>query len=222
MLLTIVVLIPKGSSGKFRGIGLLEVIWKLLDGYWTRGYRRLGSMIFSMASAPREAAASASWRRRCTSNQQLATREQVPLYGGFLSPKGILPHEQGLVPSDLKDAGVCRAQGASPRPHLLGQGHPRLPCLQIPREPLHRQMRCHLRRPALPTIFNIMVDAITQEWVRLMEASGFGATDIGTIATVFYADDGLVHQNSSPVLSVWGQEIYFFSIFFFMPCLTCY
>ena len=31
MLLTIVVLIPKGNSSKeFRGIGLLEIIWKLL------------------------------------------------------------------------------------------------------------------------------------------------------------------------------------------------
>ena len=31
MLLAIVVLIPKGSSGDFRGIGLLEVVWKLLE-----------------------------------------------------------------------------------------------------------------------------------------------------------------------------------------------
>ena len=31
MLLTIVVLIPKGNSGDFRGIGLLEVIWKVIE-----------------------------------------------------------------------------------------------------------------------------------------------------------------------------------------------
>ena len=31
MLLAIVVLIPKGMSGNYRGIGLLEVIWKLLE-----------------------------------------------------------------------------------------------------------------------------------------------------------------------------------------------
>ena len=30
MLLTTVVLIPKGNSGDYRGIGLLEVIWKLI------------------------------------------------------------------------------------------------------------------------------------------------------------------------------------------------
>ena len=31
MLRTIIVLIPKGFSGDFRGIGLLEVIWKLIE-----------------------------------------------------------------------------------------------------------------------------------------------------------------------------------------------
>ena len=31
MLLTIIVLIPKGNSGDFRGIGLLEVIWKVIE-----------------------------------------------------------------------------------------------------------------------------------------------------------------------------------------------
>ena len=31
MLLTTVVLIPKGNSGDYRGIGLLEVIWKLIE-----------------------------------------------------------------------------------------------------------------------------------------------------------------------------------------------
>ena len=31
MLLTIVVLIPKGNSGDYRGIGLLEVIWKVIE-----------------------------------------------------------------------------------------------------------------------------------------------------------------------------------------------
>ena len=30
MLLTIIVLIPKGNSGGFRGIGLLEVVWKVI------------------------------------------------------------------------------------------------------------------------------------------------------------------------------------------------
>ena len=30
MLLTIIMLIPKGNSGDFRGIGLLEVVWKVI------------------------------------------------------------------------------------------------------------------------------------------------------------------------------------------------
>ena len=31
MLLTIIVLLPKGNSGDYRGIGLLEVVWKLIE-----------------------------------------------------------------------------------------------------------------------------------------------------------------------------------------------
>ena len=31
MLLTTTVLIPKGNSGDFRGIGLLEVVWKVIE-----------------------------------------------------------------------------------------------------------------------------------------------------------------------------------------------
>ena len=31
MLRVVVVLIPKGSSGDYRGIGLLEVVWKLIE-----------------------------------------------------------------------------------------------------------------------------------------------------------------------------------------------
>ena len=31
MLLTTIVLIPKGNSGDFRGIGLLEVVWKVTE-----------------------------------------------------------------------------------------------------------------------------------------------------------------------------------------------
>ena len=30
MLLTIIVLVPKGNSGDFRGIGLFEVVWKVI------------------------------------------------------------------------------------------------------------------------------------------------------------------------------------------------
>ena len=34
--------------------------------------------------------------------------------------------------------------------------------------------------------------------------------------------DGWEALNIYIILSVWGQEIYFHSIFFFMPCLACY
>ena len=37
MLLTVVVLIPKGTSGDFRGIGLLEVVWNVVERISTLG-----------------------------------------------------------------------------------------------------------------------------------------------------------------------------------------
>ena len=37
-----------------------------------------------------------------------------------------------------------------------------------------------------------MVNAIVQEWVRLIEAAGFDPSDIRTVAAVFYPDDGLM------------------------------
>ena len=46
--------------------------------------------------------------------------------------------------------------------------------------------------PLSPTIFNLMVDAIVREWVRLMELEGFDTANIRTIVAVFYADDGLI------------------------------
>ena len=42
MLLTIVVLVLKGNTGKYRGIGLLEVLWKAIEREresWTKGCR---------------------------------------------------------------------------------------------------------------------------------------------------------------------------------------
>ena len=45
-----------------------------------------------------------------------------------------------------------------------------------------------------------MVDAIVREWPRQMELTGFNATDIRTIISVFYADDGLVAARDPKVL----------------------
>ena len=46
--------------------------------------------------------------------------------------------------------------------------------------------------PLSPTIFNLLMDVIVREWVRLMELKGFDTADICAIVAVFYADDGLI------------------------------
>ena len=85
MLLAIFVLISKGTSGNYRGIGLLEVIWKLLErilnapllevdlhdylhGFWAKRGCRTSSIDAKLL-------------------QQLVFREQVPMYGIFLDPQ---------------------------------------------------------------------------------------------------------------------------------------
>ena len=47
--------------------------------------------------------------------------------------------------------------------------------------------------PLSPTIFNLMVDAIVREWVRvLQEVHGMGLEDVRRLMACFYADDGLI------------------------------
>ena len=85
MLTTIVVLIPKGNPGDFRGIGLLEVVWKVLERvidarlkcvplhdslHGFRPGRSCGTGIMEVKLA-----------------QQLASMEQCPFYGIFLDLK---------------------------------------------------------------------------------------------------------------------------------------
>ena len=83
MLLTIVVLIPKGSSGKdFRGIGLLEVIWKLLERVLDL---RLSEIeLHDFLHGFRAKRGCGTGIMEATLHQQLAARKQVPLYGIFL------------------------------------------------------------------------------------------------------------------------------------------
>ena len=47
--------------------------------------------------------------------------------------------------------------------------------------------------PLSPTIFNMMVDAVVQEWARVLQADhGMGLEDVRRLLSCFYADDGLI------------------------------
>ena len=85
MLWMVVVLIPKGSLGDFSGIGLLEVIWKLIEWVIDKILTKIGlhDCLHSFRA-----------KRDCGTGiietklvQQLAYCEQYPLYGIFLDLK---------------------------------------------------------------------------------------------------------------------------------------
>ena len=83
MLLTIVVLILKGTSGKeFQGIGLLEVIWKLLERVLDLRLSEIELHNFLHGFCAKRGCGTGIME--AILHQQLAAREQVPLYGIFL------------------------------------------------------------------------------------------------------------------------------------------
>ena len=82
MMLTIVVLIPKGNSGDFRGIGLLEVVWNAVE----------NALDFRLSKTPLHDCLHEFWKKRgCGTGimeaklvQQLAFAEQCPPFGIFI------------------------------------------------------------------------------------------------------------------------------------------
>ena len=57
--------------------------------------------------------------------------------------------------------------------------------------------------PLSPTIFNLMVDAVVQEWARILQADhGMGLEDVRRLLSCFYADDGLIVARDPAALHV--------------------
>ena len=79
MLLAIVVLIPKGSSGDYRGIGLLEVVWKLLERVMDARFSEIGLHDYLHGFRAKRGTGTGIMEAKLI--QQVAFREQVPLYG---------------------------------------------------------------------------------------------------------------------------------------------
>ena len=84
MLWMIVVPIPKGSPGDFCGIGLLDVIWKLIEVIDERLSKIELHDCFDGFRAKRDCVTGIIEAKLV---QQLAYREQCPLYGIFLDLK---------------------------------------------------------------------------------------------------------------------------------------
>jgi hypothetical protein len=203
MLATIVVLIPKGNSGDYRGIGLLEVLWKVIE-------RVLDERISTIPL--HDALHGFRAKRGCSTgimeaklSQQLAFLECTPAWGIFLDlHKAYDAMDRERCLDILKDAGcgpnilriiknfwdgammVCRAAGVYGRVFKAFRGVTQ-------------------GGPLSPTIFNLMVDAVVREWLRQLlsaESAEAGITkeDIRLLMACFYADDGLVMSQDPAML----------------------
>ena len=160
MLLTIVVLIPKGG-GDYRGIGLLEVAWKAIEGVLDG--RLKGVALHDSLHGFREKRGCGTGIMEAKLLQQLATIEQCPLYGIFLDlRKAYDAMDRSRCLLILKDCGVgfktlrliqrfwdqgiliCRASGCYGEPFKAKRGVTQ-------------------GGPVSPTIFNLMVDAVIRK-----------------------------------------------------------
>ena len=184
-------LILKRNSGNFRGIGLLEVLWEVIEKVLDA--RLSSSELHDCLHGFRTGRGCGTGIMEAKLVQQLVFVEQCPLYGIFIDLSKVYdPMDRGrcleilghcgvgekalrLIARFWRDAElVCRASGYYGRHFLAIRGVTQ-------------------GGPLSPAIFNLMVDAIVRKWVRvLQEVHGMGLEDVRRLMTCFYADDGLI------------------------------
>ena len=189
----IVVLIPKGG-GDYRGIGLLEPIWKVIEKIMDKRLQivQFHDCLHGFLSGRGTGTATIEAKLA----QQLAYIEQEALYGIFidlrkaydamdrercleiLAAYGVGPKMCRLIKHfwDTADL-VCRAGGVYGTPFKAYRGVTQ-------------------GGPFSPRIFNVMVDAVVREWIRQVlgddEAkNGYGEL-VRQLLAIFYADDAFI------------------------------
>ena len=159
----VTVLIPNGG-GDYHGIGLLKPIWKVIE-------QVIGKWLEAIALHDSLHSYRIGWGTGTTVIevklwQQLAHIKQAPFYGVFIDLKkafnamdrercllilkghGAGPNMHRLICFWDKATNVCRASGNYGTPFKAGHGVTQ-------------------RSPLSAKLFNIMVDAVVPEWMRL-------------------------------------------------------
>ena len=105
MLLDIVILIPKGTSGNFSGIGLLEVIWKLMEQVVDACLSEIELHDYFHSFRAKRGTGTGIMEAKLI--QQLTFSEQFLLYGTFLDlRKAFDAVDRGRCIEILEDVGV--------------------------------------------------------------------------------------------------------------------
>ena len=190
MMLTVVVLIPQGNSGDFCGIGLIRVVWKIVERILDA---RLKSVPLHVAlHGFRKGRGCGTGIIEAKLAQQLAGLEQCPLYTIFLDlKKAYDAMDRDRCLKILRDVGVGKKalrliarfwKGAELVYRVAGYYGS-----------IFKVRRGVTQGDFLsPTIFNLMVDGILREWDWQLIEMGLGFDDVRRLLACFYADDGIV------------------------------
>jgi hypothetical protein len=208
--ISVVVLLPK-SDGGHRGIGLLEVIWKVLMSaidvrmkttitfhdalHGFRAKRGTGTAVFEAKLF-----------------QQLASIEQVPVFEVFLDLKKAYD-----TVDRARTLQLLEQYGVGPLAlRLLRQfwDRQRIVARQggFYGDPFEASRGVTQGAVESSTIFNVVVDAVVRYWLTLVVNDGSDA-DTGLGLTVnerlvlFYADDGLIASRNSEWLQMAIQSL---------------
>ena len=195
MVWSTVVLIPKGGGG-FRGIGLLELLWKVIESIMNR--RIMASVSFHdclHGFVPRRGTGTGCIEAKLA--QQLNRKVHQTLFTVFVDLKKAFDtvHRGRLLD-------ILAGYGVGPRLRGL------LRCYWDNQQCVARQADYHgtAFQPSRgvtqggiisPTLFNILVDAVVRKWLAdtlddpEVAISGLQGASGGKVA-VFYADDGMV------------------------------
>ena len=202
----VTVLLPKGG-GDYRGIGLMEPIWKVLERVVDRRLEaiRLHDSLHGCLTGR----GTGTGIIEAKLAQQLAHLEQVPFFGVFIDLKkafdamdrerclqilemhGVGPNILRLIRNFWDEAiNVCRAKGNYGEPFKAGRGVTQ-------------------GGPLSARLFNIIVDAVVREWMRLIrETQNIGITEeerealTEALFAIFYVDDGYIASRDPEFLQL--------------------
>ncbi len=198
----ITVLIPKGG-GEYRGIGLLEPIWKVLKKVMDLRLKAIALHDSLHGCLALQGTGTGIIEAKLA--QQLAHLEWMPFFGVFIDLRKafdamdcghcleiLVLHGVGLKMLCLirnfwdSATNVCQAKGNYGRPFKAGRGVTQ-------------------GGPLLAKLFNIIVNAVVQEWMRLMrtmidDVDGNLAKRITGLFAMFYVDDGYIPSHDAEFL----------------------